>query len=397
MAYEAERKEKYGRAAEVLRQARHLHDSYEGKDMPLSVANQVTKMLNESKLLRSEADEMAPEYKHDMTWSLGREYGAGDVDEAKGGVSSASVKAIAAFARGAESKAALVEDTDGQRLVPTDWAGSILKDLSREGVIRSQATVRPTNRRTVTVGSVNVASASWGKLELGDTAADGLGTPPTNPNDVITVWDLNALVKLGVDELEDTDAGLEDMIRQAVVSKMAEQEDDAFAVGTGDAAKMPLGFAADTTVTQGKAAAAEATLVADDLMDLPYQVPGWARRNGAYYAHSSVERAAALLKNSAGDYLWRPSTAAGLPATWNGRPWYTVDGLPAMTATGTTPGDKSVFFGDMKAAYMIADRRKITVQRLNERFIDAGQVGLLFRSRVGGRVLRPLALAWLKL
>jgi HK97 family phage major capsid protein len=41
----------------------------------------------------------------------------------------------------------------------------------------------------------------------------------------------------------------------------------------------------------------------------------------------------------------------------------------------------------------VADRQRITVQRLDERYADQGLVGFLFRERVGGDVIRPAAFA----
>ena len=49
----------------------------------------------------------------------------------------------------------------------------------------------------------------------------------------------------------------------------------------------------------------------------------------------------------------------------------------------------------MKAGYMIADRRRFTVDVLRERFIDSGHIGVLFTHRVGGKTVRPKALAYL--
>lgn len=399
------------RAAQHLAQARKIQDEFEGKDMPAEAARQQEAHLakasdyrrrveREEELKANEGWMAEPQYKHDMTGRTGKE-----IDLSHPLLESerqdAAKAAFFDFVRkgehmSPERKAALVEDTDGQKLLPTDFAGTILKDLPREAVIRGLAFVRPTSRRTVDVGSVNIAAGGWGKLELNDTAPDGLGSPPANKQ-TLTVWDLNALVLLGVDELDDSDDNLEDIIRQALTSKLAEQEDDAFAAGTGDAAKQPLGIAADTSVTQSITAAANSTVVADDLTKLQYQVPAWARRNGVYLGNSGVEQAVALLKNGNGEYIWRASVREGLPATLLGRPWYAVDGLPAMSGTAGAGTNKSLFFGDMKAGYMIADRRRFTVQRLAELYAAEGKVGLLFTHRVGGGVIRPKALASLLL
>jgi HK97 family phage major capsid protein len=48
---------------------------------------------------------------------------------------------------------------------------------------------------------------------------------------------------------------------------------------------------------------------------------------------------------------------------------------------------------DPALGYLIADRQRITVQRLDERYAELGLVAFLFRMRVGGDVLRPAAFA----
>jgi HK97 family phage major capsid protein len=401
------------RAAQHTAQARAINDEFQGKDMPAEAARQMEAHLAKSTEYRRRVEREAnlkanedwisePRYKHDMVGGedIASEFGHGAPlleSEKKEATKAAFFEYLRkGEAMSREQKASLVEDTDGNKLIPTDFAGSILKELPREAVFRNTAFVRPTTKRTVDVGSVQIASGGWGKLELGDTAPDGLGTADKQ---TLTVWDLNALVKIGVDELDDSDENLEDLIRQALILKFAEQEDDAFAAGTGDANKQPLGISKDTTVTQGTAAAAGETLTSDDIIKLPFLVPLQFRRNGAYYGHSSVEQAAQLLKNSDGDYLWQERFREGRPPLLNGKPWYTMDGLPAMSATDDAGAgtDKSLFFGDARNGYMIADRRQVAVQRLAELYAAEGKVGLLFKHRVGGGVIRPKAFAWLKL
>jgi HK97 family phage major capsid protein len=63
-----------------------------------------------------------------------------------------------------------------------------------------------------------------------------------------------------------------------------------------------------------------------------------------------------------------------------------------MTAT-TTAVDPSVMFGDPAIGYLVADRQRITVQRLDERFAELGLVAFIFKLRVGGDVMRPAAFA----
>src|SRR5258708_6181041 len=70
-----------------------------------------------------------------------------------------------------------------------------------------------------------------------------------------------------------------------------------------------------------------------------------------------------------------------------GGAYYRVTGLPAP---GSAP---AVLFGDIRSGYLIADRQRITVQRLDERYADQGLVAFIFRERVGGDVIRPAAFA----
>lgn len=397
-------------AAQHLAQARAINDEFEGKAMPAEAARQMkghlaaasenrTRVNAEAELKANEAWLAEPQYKHSMTGGgeIAEEFGHGGVmleSERK----SLQRSAFLDYARRGEGsltkeqKAALVENSDGQKLVPVDFAGTILKDVARDAVIRNLATVRPTNSDRVDIGNIAISQPGWGKLETGATATDPLGVPD---KETITVHNLNALVLLGVDELDDAD-NIESIIRTELSPKFAEAEDDAFAGGSGTA--MP--WAITNGVTQTVTAAAGETLVADDLTRLKYAVANAKFRNaGVYLGHTSAEEAVALLKGTDGHYLWRMSMRDGEPATLLGRPWYTVDGLEAMDATDDAGAgtNASIVYGDVRSGYMVADRRQMTVQRLVERYAETGKIGLLFRHRVGGDTIRPLALAQLLL
>ncbi|MDG9703807.1 phage major capsid protein [Streptomyces sp. DH37] len=406
------------RAAQCIEQARALNDEFDDKTrMPAEVTKKIDLLLGEASKCKKQVEretritEMdnflsAPDFKHDMSGT--EESGGMSVAEI-GGVwttdkqrKDAQQKAFFDFVRKGhagmkhEYKADLVEDAEGQVLVPADFVGTILRELPREATIRPLATVRPTSSNKMEIGVVNVAAAGWGKLETGAALADGLPADPAD-KDTIEVHDLNALVKIGVDELDDANDDLAAIISQALSLKIAEQEDDAFANGSG--AGRPEGMAAAATVTQGVAAAAGQTVTGDELKRVTFAVPSQFRRNGVWLGHTSAEEKIALLKDGDGRYLLQPNLAAGEPPTLMGYRWYTVDGLPAITTTADAGAgtDKSVIFGDVRQGYMIADRRRLTVTRLVERYADEGKIGLLFRHRVGGAVIRPKAFAWYRL
>lgn len=402
------------KAANCVEQARAIRERYDD-DVPADAARQIDRLLSQASTYRKQlerdqalAEWAQPEYKHpnfDTAPAGGFSVAGGaqaGLYDGKHGHAEQSTKAFLEFARKGydalrpEQKAQLVEDSTGQNVVPTDYAGTILQQLPRLGVIRSLATVRPTNSNKVDVGAVTIGSAVWAKQETAqgtaDTTGAGLGATPASKQ-TITVWDMQALVLLGRDELEDSDGNLEQIIREGVAAVFAEKEDDAYAAGTGDTAFMPFGLTSSTVnpIAQTITAAASNTPTPDDLKKLPFKVSARFRKNGVFLGHSSVEQAVALMKDNNGNYLLQPSAKAGEPATIFGYAWYTVDGLPDPATAGTT--QMSVVFGDVRNGFLICDRRGLVVQRLVEKYSDVGKIGLQFTMRVGADVVRPKALA----
>jgi HK97 family phage major capsid protein len=292
-----------------------------------------------------------------------------------------------------ERKAAIVEDATGEVLVPHDITGPIFKELPHLGTFRrSGPTVRGTTSNKVDVRSLTGATAGWGKLEQGATPPTDVNVVPNTPAQVIEVHDLVGESKIGVDELADTDTNLTALVQQIVGLQFAMTEDDAFANGNGTS--KPFGLAMRATqasplITQSVTAAG-GTVTGDNLKSLPFQVPTVYRDNGVYYVADDLAMAMSLLKDGNSNYLWQPSVRAGEPPTWGGYRVYTLEGLPRIDSGNSTP---SGIFGDPALGYMVADRQQIAVQRLDEIYARDGQVGFLFKLRVGGDVIRPKAFA----
>jgi HK97 family phage major capsid protein len=298
-----------------------------------------------------------------------------------------------------EEKAAIIEDSTGQIIVPHDIAGPIFLTLPRLGVLRQLAYVQPTTAKTIDLRALVGVTAGWGQVEIvnagGATPPTDAAIAPSGPQN-INVEDLVALAKIGVDELMDTDANLIALVQRILGEKFGEMEDDAFANGNGTS--KPFGIAVRATVggaipaAQGVTAAAAQVVNPDDLKSMQYLINARFANNGVYLASDDATKAIALLKDSTSNYLWQPSNQAGQPGTLFGAPFYRVSGMPSMNAT-TTAVDPAVLFGDVNSGYLVADRQQITMQRLDERYADQGLVGFLFRKRVGGDVYRPAAFA----
>lgn len=279
---------------------------------------------------------------------------------------------------------------DGSILVPEGVAGPIFKELPDVAILRNLATVLPTSREEIDLRDLTEGSVGWGSLESGNTAADA---SPTADNSILRVQDLVGLAKLGENTLSDTDVNLEAIIRQRVTSQFAEAEDNAFADGQGDSADQPSGIVSGADANQNLVAGTVQTISATELTELQYEVPSWARRRAVYLGHSDAERDVMVMTDGDGRFLWEPATPEGRPATFRGKPWYAVDGLPTMATDGTTATRGVVVFGDVARGYLVLDRQQIQVRRLVERYADEGKVGLRFVHRVGGAVMRPKAFA----
>jgi len=396
-------------AARCVHLARSLNDQYpDPAKMPTEAKDQRRALLDEAQRLTELADIQKkeddlsawfaqPASEHPAVTAAMK---SGEFDEAlAAGNAQRQQKAFLQWMKNgsggveAEYKAALVEDTTGQIIVPPDIAGPIFTTLPHRSVFRGAgAFIRNTTSNRVDLRALTGATAGWNKLETGGTPIPDAGVAPQTTN-TVSVWDLVAQSQVGIDELADTDADLPALIQYIVGEQFGMMEDDAFAFGTGTS--QPWGVGARATsglITQAVTAATTQTIISDELRKLPYQVPTRFRDNGAFFMSNDAVQATALLKDSQSRYLWEPSLQAGQPASLFGYRAYTLEGLPAMTAH-TTAVDPSVIFGDPSLGYLIAQRQQVTMQRLDERYADSGLVGFIFRMRVGGDVMRPAAFA----
>jgi HK97 family phage major capsid protein len=291
---------------------------------------------------------------------------------------------------------ALIEDATGQVLVPKDIAVDVLNVARSQGLLRDLVTVRPTQRLKVPVGTLSAATVSWGQLETGSTPPDA-GVAPASPvGGDITVCDLTSLVKIGTDELDDTPAATSQMLAEVLGDAVAEAEDAAIASGTGSGQPRGLTLASNITAVpagQKTTAAASNTPTVADLQGLPWKLPDRYRGRAVWLIHPGAASKIAALTLGSGVPLWPnpgnpdPRSGGGLL----GWPAYVVPGLPDPATAGT--GDASVLFTDVRSAYRLVDRQRLTLQRLTQGYAAQGLVGMLLRYRVGGDLVRPGAVA----
>jgi HK97 family phage major capsid protein len=273
-------------------------------------------------------------------------------------------------------------------MMPEDLDSEIYKATPAFTIIRQLANIRQTDRDKVARRSITDVSMGWGKLEVGSLPTE---TTPTISKDYIYVEDLTGLVKIGRDELMDSDDILAGIISQAMAQKRGEVENIAFLTGRGHTYQEPDGVTLDTTIisTQTDLATAD-TIVPDDIITLKYKLPAAYRANASFMWASDTEAALRKVKATS-NYLWVNPTgglAGAPPVTFDGKPVYNHESMVVPASTNT---DLSIvaLFGNWNRGYTIVDRAGMTVQRLDELYAESGLVGFLFYFRVGGGVVRP--------
>jgi HK97 family phage major capsid protein len=284
---------------------------------------------------------------------------------------------------------ALVEDAAGLTMVPEDLDAEIYRELPLLNPLRQMMNVRQTSRDKVARRSITEASMAWGKLELGATPPQTGLVPSKN---WIYVEDLTGLIKIGKDELMDSDDILAGIIADSFAQARAKMEQAAFIVGRGHDYQEPDGITLDPTIISTYTDLdTPDTIVPDDVIDLEYKLPANYKIGAAFMWHPSTEGMLRKVKATA-NYLWtNPTGITGPPPkTFDG---YAVTNSDSMVVPASTNTDRAIvaLFGNFKAGYTIVDRMGLSIQRLDELYAEEGMIGFLAHFRVGGGVVRPNA------
>jgi HK97 family phage major capsid protein len=299
---------------------------------------------------------------------------------------------IATGARWGIEQKALTETAAGQIILPPDIAIGVLAVARQQGMLRDLVTVYPTTAQRQPVGLLSTAATGWGPLETGTSVTDAAVVPAASTGGDIVVADLTSLVKIGQDELQDTPAMTEQALSYVFGDAIAEAVDLAISAGTGSGQPAGLTLAANITrIPAGQKTTAASPPTIANLRALPWLLPARYRPRATWLFSTDAASAVAGLTDTAGGAIW-PNP--GNPDPLNGGgfmgwPAYTVPGLPAMTGTNAP----SILFGDLKSAYRLVERLPIRVQRLEQRYAETGDVGLLLTYRAGGDLVRENAMA----
>jgi len=202
--------------------------------------------------------------------------------------------------------------------------------------------------------------------------------------------------------LDDAMFDVEGWLANEIATEFARAEGAAFVGGTG--VNQPLGFLASPTATTadgvrpmgtlqtigtGVSAAFPASNPADKLIDLVQSLRSPYRQGAVFVMSSGTAAAMRKIKTAGGAGLFRPSLAAGQPATLLGYPLIEAADMPDIAA-----GSLSIAFGNFKAGYVIAERNATTI--LRDPYTHKPYVHFYATKRVGGQVVNSEAIKLLK-
>lgn len=287
-------------------------------------------------------------------------------------------------------------DADGGYLAPVEWDRTVTDKLKQRSPIRENAQVISiTGRGFSRVYNNGVVGSGW----VGETAVRPETTTPGLSTLTFNTGELYANPAISQTALDDVAINLESWISEEVSGEFAIQENVAFLSGNGtnkptgilnyvtggtNAATHPFG--AITAVN----AAALATIAADDVLNLIYDLPSERSANAKFYLNRATIASIRKLKDGQGNFLWQPNYIAGEPSTLAGYPVVEVPGMPVRAASAIVG-----LFGDMAATYLVVDRIGLRVMR--DPYTNKPFVHFYTTKRVGGGVQNPEYMRALKM
>ena len=229
--------------------------------------------------------------------------------------------------------------------VPTSFYGEVLLKARLVGPMLSLPTVITTaGGENLQIPRVNTYSAATIAAEAG---AIGESDPAFSAFITMGAWKYSYLTQVSREMIEDSGVDILGFLADQVGQGIGFNVNNALTVGTGTT--QPNGIVTASTLGITGATATSGAFTADNLIDLAYSVDGAARMlpGAGYMMNGQSIGAVRKLKDTAGNYVFSPSLAVGVPDTLLGFPLHEN---PAMADAATSA--KSVIFGHIPSYYV---------------------------------------------
>jgi HK97 family phage major capsid protein/HK97 family phage prohead protease len=281
----------------------------------------------------------------------------------------------------------LKESTDsmGGYFVPTELVNELVAALSADSLLR-KAGARVFNMPSYTVKVPGFSYSAAAALTSEGTAASA--TEPTATNVTFTAFRYTKLTKVSIELMQDSSFDVwREILAVDYAQAFADAENTAFTSGTGSS--QPQGI---VNATVGVTTASKSAITADEVITWIHSLDYKYRQNAVVMLSDSAVLTIRKLKDSTNQYLWQPGLAGGQPDRLLGIPVITNNKLATV---GTANGIAGVVFDPR--FYWIGVRQDMSVQRLDERYADEGNVGFVAHMRFDGHIMLADAFSALKL
>lgn len=286
-------------------------------------------------------------------------------------------------------------DEDGGFAVPEELDRTLIELAREESVMRQEC-------NGITLGGTGYKKlANLGGAQSGwvgeEEARPATGTPKlalVEPN-----WgEVYANPQATQSMLDDVFFDVDKWLTGEVNIEFSETEEAGFSYGDG--VKKPKGLFAFATDVKGDKerdfrklqhlVTGGADLTADDLIKLVHTLRKGYRRGAKWMMNGMSVQAIRLLKDSQGNYLWRPGLMEDAPSVLLGYGVAENEEMPDIAA-----GVQPFAFGNFKRAYTIIDR--IGTRVLRDPYTNKPYVGFYTTKRVGGMLENAQAVKMLQI
>lgn len=281
--------------------------------------------------------------------------------------------------RQGEKRDVLTSGSGPAYLIPQEFYPTLIEARKYVGAILNEVTLKQTNNNGAPMkfAYVDDTANTLVTMTEGTSLTD---TDPTFDGAIVSTDTVATLIKVSVQELEDSYFNFDAWIKQSFGVRYARGLDNYIVNGnSSNVASLVSG------ATLGANVAAATGPVYDDFVNC-YGSQDAAYVNTSKWAMSQATRAQIMgLKDNYGRPLFIVSPNSGTLDQILGQPVVITPNLPlAYNNVSTTNTVTGILFGDFKSGYLFRTDGPLSVRRLDERFIDALEVGFIAYSRIGG-------------
>lgn len=286
-------------------------------------------------------------------------------------------------------------DADGGYLVvPEVFVNLLIKAIDDETIIRGLSTVYPLSQGAsigIPTLDADPADADW-TTELATGSADStmaFGKRIMAPNPMAK------RIKISKQLIRQSAIPVEAIVAQRLGYKFGITQEKAYM--TGDGVDKPLGLF--TASTNGISTARDVSedntateVTVDGLKSAKYSLKAGHMQNSNWVMHRDIVKLISKLKDGDGQYLWQEAVREGEPDRLLGRPVRMSEFAPNTIAANAYVG----MLGDF-SHYWILDSLSMQMQRLDELYAEANQVGFIGRYEGDGAPVLQEAFARVQL